>query len=171
MAASSRTERDHGLRKPVIHSELDDVESHRGVDENDLLSTHPSLGEVRQKSLVRKVDLRLCTIAGILCSLNLVDSGIISSASVTTIFQDLDLGVGNRYVGFLPYKLDQVVDKLLVHFHYDIHNRKSCLPVACNYCSQSCRPTNLVHIHYYFFWNYHGSEFFVILFLHHESVD
>ena len=30
-----------------------------------------------------KVDLRLCTIAGILCSLNLLDSGIISSASVS----------------------------------------------------------------------------------------
>lgn len=38
-----------------------------------------------------KVDLRLCTIAGLLCSLNLLDSGIISSASVTSIFQDLDL--------------------------------------------------------------------------------
>ena len=54
-----------------------------------------------ERRLVRKVDLRLCTIAGILCSLNLLDSGIISSASVTTIFDDLDLGVGNRYVSFL----------------------------------------------------------------------
>jgi len=50
--------------------------------------------------LVRKIDLRLCTIAGILCSLNLLDSGIISSASVTSIFADLGLGVGNRYVSF-----------------------------------------------------------------------
>lgn len=33
--------------------------------------------------LVRTIDWRLCTIAGILCSLNLLDSGIISSASVT----------------------------------------------------------------------------------------
>jgi hypothetical protein len=31
-----------------------------------------------ERKLVRKVDLRLCTIAGILCSLNLLDSGIIS---------------------------------------------------------------------------------------------
>lgn len=54
----------------------------------------------RERRLVRKVDLRLCTIAGILCSLNLLDSGIISSASVTTIFEDLGLGVGNRYVSF-----------------------------------------------------------------------
>lgn len=51
-----------------------------------------------ERALIRKVDLRLCSIAGILCSLNLLDSGIISSASVTTIFDDLGLGVGNRYV-------------------------------------------------------------------------
>ena len=31
-----------------------------------------------ERKLVRKVDLRLCTIAGILCSLNLLDSGVIS---------------------------------------------------------------------------------------------
>ena len=37
-----------------------------------------------ESKLRRKVDLRLCSIAGILCSLNLLDSGIISSASVTT---------------------------------------------------------------------------------------
>lgn len=56
--------------------------------------------EALEKSLVRKVNWRLCTIAGILCSLNLLDSGIISSASVTSIFADLGLGVGNRYVSF-----------------------------------------------------------------------
>lgn len=50
-----------------------------------------------EKALVRTIDWRLCTIAGILCSLNLLDSGIISSASVTTIFEDLGLGVGHRY--------------------------------------------------------------------------
>ena len=43
-----------------------------------------------------KVDLRLCSIAGILCSLNLLDSGIISSAAVTSMLTDLDL-TGNRY--------------------------------------------------------------------------
>ncbi|EHY59558.1 hypothetical protein HRR83_001165 [Exophiala dermatitidis] len=46
--------------------------------------------------LRRKVDLRLCTIAGVLCSLNLLDSGIISSASVTSMLSDLDLS-GDRY--------------------------------------------------------------------------
>src|SRR4051794_18575175 len=46
--------------------------------------------------LVRKIDLRLCTISGILCSLNLLDSGIISSAAVTSMLSDLQL-TGNRY--------------------------------------------------------------------------
>ncbi|KAF2750576.1 MFS general substrate transporter [Sporormia fimetaria CBS 119925] len=44
-----------------------------------------------------KVDIRLCTIAGILCSLNLLDSGVISSASVTSMLSDLGLDQGNRY--------------------------------------------------------------------------
>ncbi|OTB01349.1 hypothetical protein M426DRAFT_323499 [Hypoxylon sp. CI-4A] len=48
------------------------------------------------KRLRLKVDLRLCTIAGILCSLNLLDSGVISSASVTSMPTDLDL-TGNRF--------------------------------------------------------------------------
>lgn len=50
-----------------------------------------------ERRLRLKIDLRLCTIAGLLCSLNLLDSGLISSASVTSLFEDLGLGVGNRY--------------------------------------------------------------------------
>ncbi|CAG8196536.1 unnamed protein product [Penicillium salamii] len=50
-----------------------------------------------EKKIRRKVDLRLCTIAGLLCSLNLLDSGILSSASVTTMLEDLELNHGNRY--------------------------------------------------------------------------
>ncbi|KAL2869979.1 putative MFS transporter [Aspergillus lucknowensis] len=49
-----------------------------------------------EASIRRKADLRLCTIAGILCSLNLLDSGILASASVTTMLDDLDLQ-GTRY--------------------------------------------------------------------------
>ncbi|CZT17252.1 related to putative tartrate transporter [Ramularia collo-cygni] len=49
-----------------------------------------------EKKLRLKIDLRLCTISAILCSLNLLDSGIISSASVTSMLTDLDL-TGNRY--------------------------------------------------------------------------
>ena len=46
--------------------------------------------------LRRKIDLRLCTIAGVLASLDLLDSGILSSASVTSLLKDLGLE-GNRY--------------------------------------------------------------------------
>ncbi|ESZ94131.1 hypothetical protein SBOR_5485 [Sclerotinia borealis F-4128] len=67
-----------------------------------------------ERRLVRKVDWRLCTIAGILCSLNLMDSGIISSASVADdFFTDLGLGVGNRYsVSILVYTVASVTFQL-----------------------------------------------------------
>lgn len=50
----------------------------------------------KEKRLRSKVDLRLCTIAGLLCSLNQVDSSVISSAAVTSMLSDLGLE-GNRY--------------------------------------------------------------------------
>lgn len=74
--------------------EIDDDRSIRSIEEERVL----------ERKLLRKIDLRLCTIAGILCSLNLLDSGIISSASVTSIFTDLELGVGNRYVSLTMYE-------------------------------------------------------------------
>lgn len=59
-----------------------------------------------------KVDMRLCTIAGILCSLNLLDSGILSSASVTSMFEDLDLR-GSRYsVSIFIFTIASVVAQL-----------------------------------------------------------
>ncbi|TGJ81204.1 hypothetical protein E0Z10_g7555 [Xylaria hypoxylon] len=54
------------------------------------------IDNARERRLRRKVDLRLCTIAGILCSLNLLDSGVISSAAVTSLPTDLGL-TGNRF--------------------------------------------------------------------------
>lgn len=54
-------------------------------------------GLARERSIRLKVDFRLCSIAGILCSLNLLDSGVISSASVTSMLSDLGLDQGNRY--------------------------------------------------------------------------
>lgn len=69
---------------------------------------HPEL----DKRIVRKIDLRLCTIAGIICSLDLIDSGIMSSASATSMPQDLGL-VGNRYsTAVWIVTLAQVVFKL-----------------------------------------------------------
>lgn len=48
-----------------------------------------------ERRLRLKVDLRLCTIAGVLCSLNLLDSGVVSSALVTSMPADIGLE-GNR---------------------------------------------------------------------------
>ncbi|KIV77269.1 hypothetical protein PV11_09080 [Exophiala sideris] len=64
------------------------------IGQNDIEDS-PTRAEA-ERQLRLKIDLRLCTIAGILCSLNLLDSGIISSASVTSMLSDLDL-TGNRY--------------------------------------------------------------------------
>ncbi|RYP17295.1 hypothetical protein DL765_004586 [Monosporascus sp. GIB2] len=62
--------------------------------------TEPDMDAAKRAALERrlrlKVDLRLCTIAGILCSLNLLDSGVISSASVTSMPADLGL-TGTRF--------------------------------------------------------------------------
>lgn len=57
----------------------------------------PGGAREKEKKLKLKVDLRLCTIGGLLCSLNLIDSGIISSAAVTSMLSDLELDRGNRY--------------------------------------------------------------------------
>ncbi|KAH7123732.1 major facilitator superfamily domain-containing protein [Dendryphion nanum] len=53
--------------------------------------------EALERRIRLKVDFRLCSIAGLLCSLNLLDSGVISSASVTSMLSDLHLDQGNRY--------------------------------------------------------------------------
>ena len=88
------------------------------------------------KRIRRKVDLRLCTIvgmlnllflslqdresdsdlnvfAGVLCSLNLVDGGILSSASVAGLLTDLQLEEGNRYsVTIFIFTLAQITFSL-----------------------------------------------------------
>lgn len=68
-----------------------------GEQEVIVLSEREDLEAKWREGIRLKVDLRLCTIAGILCSLNLLDSGVISSASVTSMLRDLELDVGNRY--------------------------------------------------------------------------
>ncbi|KAI0907059.1 retrograde regulation protein 2 [Ustulina deusta] len=59
-------------------------------------ATDVEIDNVLERRLRLKVDLRLCTIAGLLCSLNLLDSGVISSAAVTSLPTDLGL-TGNRF--------------------------------------------------------------------------
>ncbi|KAI9746062.1 MAG: cytoskeletal protein binding protein [Claussenomyces sp. TS43310] len=101
--------------KPVIDVDLEVEVTEEQQDTLDAEEDADLAAEDRflDAFLVRKVDLRLCTIAGILCSLNLLDSGIISSASVTSIFVDLGLGIGNRYsLSILVYTVASVVFQL-----------------------------------------------------------
>jgi sugar phosphate permease len=74
-----------------VDSQVEDDINHEAEPDDELEDTTDL-----ERRLRRKVDIRLCSIAGILCSLNLLDSGIISSASVTSMISDLDLS-GNRY--------------------------------------------------------------------------
>ncbi|KAK3393317.1 major facilitator superfamily domain-containing protein [Podospora didyma] len=61
----------------------------------------------------RKVDFRLCTIAAILCSLNLLDSGVISSAAVTSMPADLGLDQGNRFsIAIFIFTISSIVFQL-----------------------------------------------------------
>ncbi|CAO2656653.1 Nn.00g054560.m01.CDS01 [Neocucurbitaria sp. VM-36] len=80
-------------------SPVDEIDQEVHDDERDAIVTEERemIEEKWEKKIRLKVDLRLCTIAGILCSLNLLDSGVISSASVTSMLNDLELDVGNRY--------------------------------------------------------------------------
>lgn len=65
-----------------------------------------------EKRLRLHLDLRLCTIAGLLCSLNLLDSGILSSASVTSMPQDLGL-TGNRFsVSIFIFTVSSIIFQL-----------------------------------------------------------
>ncbi len=107
---------------------FEDYDYERSFEENRVL----------ERKLVRKIDLRLCTIAGILCSLNLLDSGIISSASVTSIFKDLGLGVGNRYVSFLCFCVEdeRELTRKTVSIDIGIHCCERDIPVPCYYPGQ-----------------------------------
>lgn len=86
-------EQERGRGRKVAGATSDPLAFQHAQHDNST-DTLPELKE--NGAVLRKIDLRLCTIAGILCSLNLLDSGIISSAAVTSMPQDLDL-TGNRF--------------------------------------------------------------------------
>ena len=83
---------------PIMSSGTDDSD---GTSKTPLVPRGPTddMHDTRKQERIlrRKVDLRLCTIAGLLCSLDLLDSGLISSASVTSMLSDLGLDQGNRF--------------------------------------------------------------------------
>lgn len=81
-------------------SQAPSVEGEEIVEElidDDLAEDENEEGLLHEELRIRRlVDIRLCSIAGILCSLDLLDSGVISSAATTSMLTDLDL-TGNRY--------------------------------------------------------------------------
>lgn len=86
------------------------VRPRAGTDDDTLLDDRSTAKLDRR--IVRKIDLRLCTIAGLLCALDLIDSGVMSSASATSMPSDLGL-VGDRYsTAIWVIVLAQVVFKL-----------------------------------------------------------
>lgn len=74
----------------------------------------PLLGvsKANERSMRLKVDVRLCTIAGILCSLAILDSSILSSASVTGMREDLDLHGSRFSVSIFIFTIAGVVFQL-----------------------------------------------------------
>lgn len=82
-------------------------------DDDDLIgASSPHDDAPLDPNVVRKIDLRLCTIAGLLCALDLIDSGIMSSASATSMPTDLGLTGGRYSTAIWIVTLAQVVFKL-----------------------------------------------------------
>lgn len=99
---------DHPLEAPMNNDNKHNDSYHNDV----YCELEPEELARLEKRIRFKVDLRLCTIAGTLCCLNLLDSGILSSASVTSMFQDLGLQ-GTRYsVSIFIFTIAGVVFKL-----------------------------------------------------------
>lgn len=128
------------MSSPKVASDTELAEVSQNADAG---SENPSDEQaILERQIRLKVDFRLCTIAGILCSLNLLDSGVISSASVTSMLSDLGLDKGNRYsvsififtIASICFQLPSTiavrtfwtpalvfVDYLLLRLNYSVH--------------------------------------------------
>lgn len=106
-AAAARARADAGPTPTVEPvSEADSTDS-TSTDQTDAADA------AVERRIRRKVDLRLCTIAGILCSLNLLDSGVLSSAAVTSMPSDLGLDRGSRFsVAIFIFTVSSIVFQL-----------------------------------------------------------
>lgn len=94
------------------------IESGRGIfaspeygDHEDHVALPASLTPLEKRARL-KVDIRLCSIAGVLCCLNLLDSGILSSASVTSMQQDINLQGSHYSVSIFIFTIANVVFNL-----------------------------------------------------------
>jgi sugar phosphate permease len=94
----------------------EDAVSKHNPDADSVMASLPAASlpdDALERRIRRKVDFRLCTIAGILCSLNLLDSGVLSSAAVTSMLSDLGLDHGNRFsVSIFIFTISSIVFQL-----------------------------------------------------------
>lgn len=122
MQEEFESEYDHSKENNQYSMEEKEIEKKTAIDNIDITEDPqiwgndeaPDAYELKhwERKIRIKTDLRLCTIAGILCGLNLLDSGIMSSASVTTMFKDLEL-YGQRYsVSIFIFTIASVVFQL-----------------------------------------------------------
>ena len=98
---------DHPLPVPDVdidHNHDNNNDNHGNEHENELTRL--------EKNIRLKIDIRLCTIAGLLCCLNLLDSGILSSASVTSMLHDLNLQGARYSASIYTFTIASVVFKL-----------------------------------------------------------
>lgn len=97
---------DHAVETPVASTDVHRAEN--GENEGNGKDTLTPL----EKKIRLKTDIRLCSIAGVLCCLNLLDSGILSSASVTTMQEDLNLQGSHYSVSIFIFTIASVVFSL-----------------------------------------------------------
>lgn len=104
----SMAKNDHAGEIPVnVHTTIGENEGNEngnGIGKDVLTSF--------EKKIRLKTDIRLCSIAGVLCCLNLLDSGILSSASVTTMQKDLNLQGSHYSVSVFIFTIASVVFNL-----------------------------------------------------------
>lgn len=77
---------DHaGAVPPPLKGAFQSEDDYGNAEEQSTSIVDYSREEILEQERIRlRVDLRLCSIAGLLCSLNLLDSGVISNAAVTS---------------------------------------------------------------------------------------
>ncbi|TPX11648.1 uncharacterized protein E0L32_007627 [Thyridium curvatum] len=74
-----------------------DISEHHEVVKGDASAVDGDLSQAEQKKLIRRIDLRLLPILGVMYSISLIDRSNLGLALVAGMQQDLGLNIGNRY--------------------------------------------------------------------------
>ncbi|KAK1676397.1 major facilitator superfamily domain-containing protein [Colletotrichum godetiae] len=117
-ASNDLSQGDEELGTRVIDEKTHDpthVEDVKGQDVGQICG----LTEVEQKNIIRRIDIRLLPILGIMYSISLIDRTNLGLALVAGMQEDLELAVGNRYtvivmVFFVAYILFEIPSNLML---------------------------------------------------------